>query len=200
MVGGAAVAQQNQAPGGGAGQVPSETREQMPMQPGQMQQTQSGKTALSASEKQFLTKTASDATYEFISAQLAVQKAQNPQVQQYALRIMDDHATFNKALMQLGRQKGVTLPVDLNAEDRAKLARLMRLSGAAFDREYTQEVAKENAMSVSEMKRAASTAKDQDVQAFVTKFLPVDQEHLQIGNALKGSTTSSTGMTRMKAQ
>jgi len=43
-----------------------------PMPPNQMQQTQSGMSALSASEQQFLTKNATDGVYEFISAQLAV--------------------------------------------------------------------------------------------------------------------------------
>ncbi len=174
VLGGAAVAQQT------------------PTQQDQMQQTQSGISALSASEKQFLTKNATDSIYEFVSAQLAVQKAKSPQVEQYALRIIDDHAQFNKALMQLARQKGLTLPVDLNTQDRAKLARLMRLSGAEFDLEYTQEVAKANAASVSEDKRAVSTTKDQDVQAFIAKFSPVDQEHLQLANALKGSSTSGS--------
>jgi len=165
--------------------------QQTPMQQDQMQR-QSRMSALSASEQQFLTKNATDSIYEFISAQLAVQKAKSPQLEQYALRIMDDHAQFNKALMQLARQKGLTLPVDLSTQDRGKLAHLMRLSGAEFDREYTQEVAKANAASVSEDKRAASTAKDQDVQAFIAKFSPVDQEHLQLANALKGSSTSGS--------
>jgi len=162
------------------------------MPPNQMQQTQSGMSALSASEQQFLTKNATDSVYEFISAQLAVQKAQSPQVEQYALRIMDDHAQFNKALMQLARQKRLTLPVDLSTQDRIRLARLMRLSGAEFDREYLQEVAKANAASVSEDKRAASTTKDQDVQAFIAKFSPVDQEHLQLASALKGGSSSGS--------
>ncbi len=163
-----------------------------PMPPNQMQQTQSGMSALSASEQQFLTKNATDGVYEFISAQLAVQKAQSPQVEQYALRIMDDHAQFNKALMQLARQKRLTLPVDLSTQDRIRLARLMRLSGAEFDREYLQEVAKANAASVSEDKRAASTTKEQDVQAFIAKFSPIDQEHLQLANALKGGSSSGS--------
>ena len=158
---------------------------QSPSQP-----SQSGMSAISPSTKQFLTKNATDSAYEFISAQLAVQKAQSPQVEQYALRLMDDHAQFNKALMQLARQKGLTLPVDLSPQDRTKLASLKQLFGAQFDQQYIQEVAKANAASVSEDKRAASTVKDPDVQAFITKFSPVDQEHLQLANALKGGSAS----------
>ncbi len=174
---------------------PSAAEQMQPMQQTQGQQRQTMQrrgTMLSASERKYLTQTAQDAVYEFISAQLAVQKAQNPQVVQYALKIMDDHAQFNKALMQLGRQKRVLLPVDLSTEDRTKLARLMQLRGTAFDQAYAQEVAKANATSIEETKRVSSTFKDQDVQAFIAQYSPLDQEHLQMANTLKSSISSNS--------
>lgn len=173
--------------------------QQSPAQQSSMQQTGSRTSMLSDADKQFLTTTAEDSVYEFSSAQLAVQKAQKPEVAQYALRIMGDHAQFNKALMQLARQKGLTLPVTLSSKDRDKLDRLMRLQGPAFDRQYIQEVAKANATSVTELGRAARTTKDQDMQNFIATFLPVDQQHLQLANALQNAS-SGAGMTGSRTQ
>lgn len=183
------------------GQMQQSPAQQSPMQQGQMQPTGSRTSMLSAADKQFLTTTAEDSVYEFSSAQLAVQRAQRPEVAQYALRIMGDHAQFNKALMQLARQKGLTLPVTLSSKDRDKLDRLMQLHGAAFDRQYIQEVAKANATSVTELNRAAKITKDQDMQNFIATFLPVDQQHLQLANALQnGSASSGAGMTGSRTQ
>lgn len=159
------------------------------MQHGEMIRSNTG--AIAPSEKSFLTKSAQDSLYDFASAQLAVQKAQSSNVEQYALRLMQDHATYNKQLMQLARQKKIALPVELDAQNRSKLARLQELKGAAFDREYIQETAKANTDDVKELQRQASRAKDPQVKAFAAQFLPVQERHSQLTSALKNRTTAS---------
>ncbi len=188
---GAAIAQQSQGQGGSMQQMP--TQQQVPTQSGQ-QPNQSGMSALSSSDKEFLRKSAQDSLLEYASAQLAVQKAQNPQVVQYALRLMDDHAQYNKQLMQLARQKQVELPVTLDKEGSSKLRRLMRLQGSQFDRQYTQETAQANQSDVQDLQRASSSIKDPDIQSFIAQTLPVQQQHLQLAQGLpSGSTSGSTG-------
>lgn len=185
-LGGGAIAQQNPMSGAATPKTP--------MQHGQMM-NRSSASALDPSEKSFLTKSAQDSMYEFASAQLAVQKAQSSKVEQYALGLMQDRATYNKQLMRLARQKKIVLPVELDTQNRTKLARLQALKGEAFDREYIQETAQANSDDVKELHRQARSAKDPQVKAFIAQFLPVQDRHLQLATALKngGNTAASTG-------
>lgn len=166
-----------------------------PIQNTSAQSRQSGKTPISSRTKQFLTKTAQDSSYELASAELALQRAQSPQVAQVALHIFNDHAQFQRALLELARQYNMNLPVDLSKQDRSRLESLSHKQGTAFDQAYIQELAKSNAESVSEFQRQASQAKNQDVQAFVNNFLPTQQQHLQLANAANnnGNQTGSSG-------
>ena len=92
------------------------TSQQIAQMPSSEQPGNTSTSSLSDSEKEFLTKSAQDSLYEFTSAQLAVQKAQDPNVARYGLRLMNDHAEYNTQLMQLARQKGIILPVELDSQ------------------------------------------------------------------------------------
>ena len=166
-----------------------------PIQDTPVQPNQTGKTPISSSTKQFLTKTAQDSVYELASSELALQRAQSPQVADVALHIYNDHAQFQRSLLELARQYNMSLPVDLSKQDRSRLDSLSRKQGTAFDQAYIQELAKSNASSVSEFQRQASMVKNSDVQAFITNFLPTQQQHLQLANSAAngGSTTGSSG-------
>ncbi|MBO3458375.1 DUF4142 domain-containing protein [Aetokthonos hydrillicola Thurmond2011] len=89
---------------------------------GQSNQTQT--TPISSNTKQFLNKTAQDSAYELASAELALQRAQSPQVAQVALHIFNDHAQFQRALLELARQHNMSVPVDLSKQDRSRLENL----------------------------------------------------------------------------
>lgn len=171
-----------------------------PMQHGQMQMNRSSSSKLTQAEKSFLTKSAQDSLYEQASAQLAVQKATSSNVKQYASRLIQDHTTYNQQLTQLASEKKITLPLQLDAQNKNKLARLQKLNGAAFEREYIQETAKANADDVKDLQRQASTAKDPQVKAFVAQFLPVQQEHLKLASSLKTgkSTASNAPQSKMR--
>lgn len=149
---------------------------------------QQAQTMMSAPDKQYLTKAAEGSAYEFELAQLGVEKASGSATQQYALRLLNDHAKFNTQLMQLAHQKGLTLPVAANSEDRNKIKRLMQLNGTAFDNAFAKEMVTINTSDISESKRQAGMTNDPDLKAFITQFAPTDQEHLQGARSLMGGS------------
>lgn len=176
-----------QTPAGGQGMM-----QKTPMQNGQMQMNTGKTNAITSSDKQFLTKSAQGSIYEIASAKLALQKTKSTSIKQYASRIVKDHATYNKQLMKLAAEKKVTLPVALDAQDKSKLASLQKLRGAAFDRQYIQEITQGNVEDVKDMQKQSSTTKDTGLQALIAQFLPVQQEHSQLGLALKSGSPSAT--------
>lgn len=171
-----------------------------PIQDTPTQQNQTGGTTISSSTKQFLIQNAQDSVYELASAELAMQRAQSPTVAQVALHVFNDHAQFQRALLQLGRQYGISLPVDLSTKDRSRLESLSRKQGAAFDQQYLQELAKANASSVSDFQRQASLVKEPDVQAFIKNFLPTQQAHLQLANAAINGNSGTAGNSTSNSQ
>ena len=153
---------------------------------------QQDQTTISDTDMHYLTKDAEGSAYEFQLAELGVEKASSRAAQQYALRLLDDHAKFNSQLMQLAHKKGITLPLEVNAQDRTKLKRLMPLNGVAFDNAFAKEMLRINNDDISDSKQEANMTKDSDIQAFVNQFASIDQEHLQGARTLlNGSAASS---------
>jgi len=153
---------------------------------------QQAQTIMSATDKQYLTKVAEGSSYEFQLAQLGVQKASDSTTQQYALRLLNDHAKFNTQLMQLAHQKGWTLPVEASSDDRNKIKRLMQLNGTGFDKAFAKEMVKVNTSDISESKREAGMTNDSDLKAFLTQFTPTDEEHLQGARSLMGGSATQS--------
>lgn len=145
---------------------------------------------LNSTDRRFLTQSAQDSNLEFTTAQIAVQKATNPQIVQYPLRLLDDHAQYNKQISLLARKKGVMLPVELDQQQQSKLSRLMNLQGTAFDREYIRETAQANTEDVKSLQQESSRAQDPDVKAFVAEVLPIQQQHQQLARELGGTQSS----------
>ncbi|WP_319419667.1 DUF4142 domain-containing protein [Pleurocapsa sp. FMAR1] len=165
--------------------------EQIAQMPSSEQLGNTSTSSLSNSEKDFLTKSAQDSLYEFSSAQLAVQKAQDPKIAQYGLRLMNDHAEYNTQLMELARRKGIIVPVQLDSQNQSKLEQLMQLQGSEFDRQYISESMQANASDVKDLQSQATSAQDPDMQAFIEQSLPVQEMHTQLSKALENGTSYS---------
>jgi putative membrane protein len=136
--------------------------------------------ALSAADKNFVMKAAKGGLAEVELGRLAAEKATNPDVKQFGQRMVDDHSKANDELKSLAEQKGITLPTELDAKDKATRDRLAKLSGEAFDRAYMTDMVKDHKMDVSEFRKESRSARDADVKAFAGKTLPTLEEHLKM--------------------
>ena len=167
-----------QAPTGG--QLMQQTSEiaQMPT-PSSEELSNTNTSSVSDSEKNFLTKSAQDSLYEFASAQLAVQKAQDPNVALYGLRLMNDHAEYNQQLMQLARQKGIILPVELDSQNRSKLEQLMQLPTGTLGHEYAKHMKK---YGIQPLEISADLQADAEENPLALRLLSVhDIYHVLLG-------------------
>ncbi len=153
---------------------------------------QSASTKISYSDRQYLTKTAQGSAHEFEVAQLGVEKASSPTTEQYAQRLLGDHAQFNLKLLQLARQKGVTLPVSADPGEQAIIKRLMGLSGSAFDQAFAQEMIRINSEDITDSQQHLKQTRDPDIRAFITQFAPGDQQHLQGARSITGTSAQSS--------
>ena len=148
-----------------------------------MMQTNSN---IAAPDREFVTKAAEGGQQEVMMAQMAVDKASNPDVKQFAQRLVDDHSKANEELKTLASSKGLTLPAE-NATKTQKMKNDMgKHSGAMFDREYMKDMIKDHQKDIAMFEREARDGRDSDVKAWAEKTLPTLREHLQMAREVAG--------------
>lgn len=117
---------------------------------------------------------------------LAASQAESSDVKQFGQRMVDDHSKANNDLSALAQQKNIKLPETLDAPHKAIRDRLAKLSGAAFDKAYMQDMVKDHTKDVASFGREAKSGKDEDVKGFASRTLPTLEEHLKMAREAAG--------------
>lgn len=129
---------------------------------------------------------------------LASEKAQSDQVKQFAQRMVTDHGKANDELKSLVASKNISLPAGSGAHHQAIKDRLSKLSGAAFDRAYMQEMVTDHRKDVNAFKKESTSGKDPEVKAWAAKTLPTLEEHLQMAQQASRGAVGTSGTTSAK--
>jgi putative membrane protein len=144
-------------------------------------------TQLSATDRAFVMEAAGSGMYEVEVSRLAVNRATNPQVKQYAQMLVTHHTQANSELMALAQSRGIAPPPTLPADKAAKLNSLQLQSGAQFDRQYVQQVGlQDHQTDIALFERASRDANDAALKAWAAKTLPTLRSHLQAAQNLAG--------------
>lgn len=117
---------------------------------------------------------------EVAMGKVAADHATNPDVKAFGQRMVTDHSKANDELKAIASQKGLTLPAKLDAADQAKIDRMSKMSGAAFDKAYMDDMVQDHKKDVAEFRKEASGGKDADIKGFAGKTLPTLEEHLKM--------------------
>ncbi|HEY7170483.1 MAG TPA: DUF4142 domain-containing protein [Vicinamibacterales bacterium] len=148
-------------------------------------------TKSAAADHQFVMDAARGGMAEVELGKLAGDKAQSEQVKQFGHRMAQDHAKANDELKSLAQQKNIMLPSTLDAKDKATVDRLSKLSGAAFDRAYMQDMLQDHRKDVNEFRKESQSGKDPEVKAWAAKTLPTLEEHLRLAQSTSGAVGTS---------
>ena len=147
---------------------------------------------LGTNDRKFVMEAAMGGMMEVELGRLAVERGASDAVKQFGQRMIDDHTRANQELMQLASAAGVTPPAALDAKHRATVAKMARLSGAAFDREYARQMVKDHEKTVALFQREADRGAHDGLKSFASAQLPALQEHLSMARALAGGGTTHT--------
>ena len=99
---------------------------------------------------------------------------------QLGQKMVDDHTKANDDLKAIASKDSIELPTALDAKHQARLDKLSKLSGAAFDKAYVKDQLKDHQMDVREFQAESQGGTNADVKDFATKTLPVLQQHLDM--------------------
>jgi putative membrane protein len=160
---------------------------------------QSGKkgmqSAVHSADREFMLKAAMGGMTEVKLGELASQRANNADVKQFGQQMVTDHNKANSELKDLATRKNVTLPADLEAKHKATHDRLMKLSGADFDREYMREMVKDHDQTVALFEKASQSSRDTELKNWAAQTLPTLRAHQKMARDLAskvGATVAET--------
>ena len=100
--------------------------------------------------------------------------------------MVSDHSKANAELKKLAATKGITLPAEMNAEQKAERDKLAKLSGPEFDREYMALMVEDHDKDVAAFQEEAKDGSDPEIKSFAAKTLPTLQEHQRMSKEIKG--------------
>jgi putative membrane protein len=148
---------------------------------------------VSPSTRQFMQDAATGGTTEVELGRMAANKAASEQVRAFAERMVKDHGAANDELVELAKQKGVSLTTQLDPKHQAVVDRLGRLSGPEFDREYMQAMVDDHRADVTKFDHEAKAGRDADVKSFAARTLPTLRRHLDLAQETARGTSSTAG-------
>ena len=139
--------------------------------------------AMKADQK-FLMMAAQGNLAEIQMAQMAKQKSQSNEIQNYAQRLIEDHTKANEQVMQIATKKGLTLPKTPPANAMAMMTKMKKMSGAKFEKMYMQDMVKDHTKDVADYTNEAKHGYDDDIKAYAVSTLPTLKSHLDAAQTL----------------
>jgi putative membrane protein len=134
---------------------------------------------LSAADQKFVKDAAQGGMAEVQLGQLATERASSDAVKQFGQRMVNDHSQANDKLKELAASKGVALPQEPSAKDRATKERLTKLSGKQFDHAYMEDMLKDHKADIAEFQHEGRSGHDSQVKEFASGTLPTLEDHLK---------------------
>ena len=138
-------------------------------------------------DEDFVKDIAQGSEVEIAASKLAVTKASNAEVKAYAQKLIDDHTAASKELEALVKSKNATWPPDDPGmkSKKEKHESLQTLTGAAFDKEYLEDMINDHESALARVGRQATNGKDASIKAFASKMQPKLLEHLKMARDLR---------------
>jgi putative membrane protein len=122
---------------------------------------------------------------EIEAGKLAVGKARNAAVGQFARRMTDNHTQANNRLTELAKGRNITLPDTPNAEQQMMQERLRKSSGADFDISYIQGQITSHQKAATLLEWEIDSGENNQIKQFASQMLPVVFQHLQMAQGIQ---------------
>lgn len=171
---------------GGAGQQSTSPTQQTPgSQPGMSPMDQAasnnqdpnGTSAMM--DKAFVRQALQGGMAEVQLGQLALQKSSNPDVKQFAQKMVDDHTKLGNEMKQVAQQMNVKAPDSLSGKDKSTISKLNALNGDEFDKAYIKDMVKDHKKDDSEFKQEAQSTQNPQLKQMVIQSDQMIESHLQ---------------------
>lgn len=146
---------------------------------------ETGGIAVDSDDSKFAVEAANGGMAEVALAKLAQTKGTNAKVKDFAAMMIKDHTMANEELMALAKNKNITLPTTVGADEQKAMGDLQAKSGTDFDKAYVDQMVSDHKKTVDLFEKATTDAKDADIKSFAIKTLPTLKNHLAAIEAIQ---------------
>lgn len=147
---------------------------------------------LAQQDQQFVEQAAMISMEEIQAGQLAIEKAESQEVQDFGRRMVEDHTASQQELQSIAQQIGAEVPDQLDQQHQQKLDQLSGVSGADFDRQYIQSQVEGHQTAIEAFTAQRDQGENQDLVQFAESTLPTLEEHHQSAMEIQQSLSSGT--------
>jgi putative membrane protein len=164
----------------------ADTSDSTEMSADSMMSADSSSPEVAASDTTFANKAAVSGMAEVEFGKLALEKANNAKVKDFASMMVKDHGMANEELKGIASAKNIMLPAALDAEHAKIQQELNAKSGAEFDKAYVKAMVEGHQKTLALMEDGSQNNQDADLKAFAGKTAPVVKHHLELITKIQG--------------
>lgn len=142
-------------------------------------------TKASAADTAFIKKAADGGMTEVELGKIAEKNGEKDDVKTFGSHMVKDHGKANGELKGVAGKMNVALPDKVSAEHQAKIDKLSKLTGAAFDAAYMKEMVASHEKTIATFETAKGKVGNEDLKKFIDETLPVIKEHLEMAKKMQ---------------
>jgi len=125
---------------------------------------------------------------------LAQQKGTNPAVKQFGQQMVTDHTNMENQLTALVSKNGTKFQPSIGKANEQEVARLEKLSGAEFDREYMSSMIQHHQQDIAYLQSEGQNARSAEARQLVSTGLPTLQQHLTMATQVGAQVGAGGGV------
>jgi len=146
-------------------------------------------------DQKFVNEIAQDNILEARLAQLAIDKAQNSAVKQFAQRENSDHTRIQDDWSAMTSNAGLPVQRGIGTKHRQKLEKLQKLSGRAFDRAYMTMEVQNHKDYLDYLQKEGRASNSGVVRNLVDRTIPIFMEHFNNAKRTGSQVGAETDVT-----
>ena len=145
-------------------------------------------------DRAFLEQAAQNGHAEVSAGRLAMTKARDPKVRDYAQRMVDQHTKAGEELRTLAAARQTEVPTEPSAQQKGREMVIAVVGDESFDRRYLAQMGVDAPQAAIPLyEKTVRESRDPEVKAFASKQLPALRQQLQAAQTLKASADRRTG-------
>ncbi len=141
-----------------------------------------GPTGPHATDAEFMMTAAHSDQNEIQQSKMALAKGVTGMAKEMADKMIADHTKSTADLKVIAVKKGVKLPADMDAEHKAMVPTMEKLTGKDFEMKYLAQMQTDHQKTANTMAAHEKMTQDADLKGFIGKTLPVVEQHLQMAD------------------
>jgi len=139
-----------------------------------------------AGDTAFIKKAADGGMTEVELGKVAEKNGKRDDVKSFGGQMVKDHGKANDDLKSIAGKMNVTVPDKVSAAHQAKIDKMSKMSGDAFDAAYFKGMVEDHEKTAADFEKASGTVKNADLKKFIDDTLPVIKGHLEMVKKMQG--------------